>query len=1140
MDYLCELPTDAARKKALNSLPPTLDATYARILRRVKESNHDVQVLVQRSLRWITHAGNYLSVAALCEAVSINPGDTFLNRDSIPQVEEILRCCSSLVRKPAFGNGLELAHFTVKEYLQKLNDVADNEFGAYHIQDLPCNIELAEVCLTYLNLDDFSRLDITDEEARTRRMKDYALRRYAVEFWHLHAKVKLTDERIFHLIQQLFSPSKSSNFITWAQDYNLLLYGEYQSVHNPEITDASTFDAVNLCLATTGPLHYAAILRLPELCTWLIHEGCEVNQRSPYGTPLQCTILAREALVARIGVRTWYNGSPEPEDLMSTLTILVDCGADPNCYYDDDLNCYYDDGKATVSVLGMVAGRHWKYASLKLIQCGAVVDEYARTRFRGWKVPLEARSEAMLAQRLGEKDLKENEYASILERMLALDEFQTINDLKLEIPVSELQHGAAIVCLRLAAKFGRLGTITELLVDRSIDLNTAEPGTGRTALHYAAENGHSQVVALLLAHGADSNLVDGDGRTPISLATEVVEPHCFLNLLRQGCDISARDLEGYTMIHYAAANGNMAALIAVKECLDIGDASECSKAVQDPTMRLHSELGEIGEAESLPTGQNFLQAISQKSADGTTPLHLAVEGASLDVLNFLLDSGCDPKALMDDGSTTLHCIAGNRCLRDSHIDILNLLLEHRVDPCRSRCDGATPLHVLIQETSRGSDNFGVSLKILGALARAEGTLLQTNAEGLTALHLLLRTCFDCEYAVEGAIEDAFEWEKAALTVLLEAGADLQAMNSQNQSALRYLLDTFTATTECSNPKTLSHMMSVIIEHAREDESLIKMIVSPAVLVLAIKFGHSELIQKLLDRSPAVDVKAATLPAMTPMQAACHYRCDRNILSRLLNLSKARSDPAGLGSDLIRRACQRNDTEACGTVLMLLKAGSDPSRCSIRGESALMLAALAGNVDIVKLLIGHGVDSSVSDAQGCNVAHYALEGGDVGVVYALRRCKLDWGAKGEMLIHGKMLRDVTALHLAAKNRDSMLLEYLIDEKLISDIDCVTGDRITPLYIAVWSALPRNVDVLLLNGANANIMVDRGRESPLHMAARAGYQEIVSGFLRHGCDVTIPRGDGLDCQMIALKYGFKELAQMFAEWAQKQGMYRAHTD
>ena len=1095
----------------MNSLPPTLDATYARILRRVNESNHDVQIMVQRSLRWIAHAQWALDVAELCEAISVNPGDTLLDRDNIPAVEEILRRCSSLVRKSADGYGLEFAHFTVEEYLQKLDQVADNEFSAYHIQPEPCQIELAETCLTYLNLDDFGRVEVTDEEARDRRMKDYALRSYAVMRWRHHAEAIMSNERISPLIQQLFCPSKSSNFITWAQDYNVSLH---EDGYLGASSDEFSFDTVNLRLATTGPLHYAAILAIPGLCTWLLHEGCEVNQRSPCGTPLQCTIFGNDALTAgKIEISGNLEFGEESENVKSTLITLLESGADPNCYY--------DNGERKLSLLGIVAYCNWKYSCLQLLRRGAVIDEYAKTQFRTWN---------MLAAEVRSEDLEEKGYASILERMLACDAFKkkSPSDSKTQVP--KFEYGASIDHFRMAAKFGQLDMVTELLLIGSLDLNAAEIGTGRTALHYAAENGHSNIVTFLLAHGAESNVVDSDGRTPIFLATKVTETRCFLSLLRHGCDISVRDPDGCTPIHYAAMDGNIAALLALKERLDFSVASPCSRAVEGPTIPLYADLGTGREAEIIPTGEIFLQAISQKLEEGKTPLHLAVESGLLEVVRFLLDSNCDPNASMNDGSTALHCVAQKRYLEQSDLDIMNVLLEHRADPCHPRCDGATPLHLMIPQLCVYCTNEDISLEIFKTLACKEGTLLQTNAEGLTVLHLHLR-----QYSIilgsfaNDLMVDTRQWAKV-LTILLEAGAQLQAVDPQNRSALRYLVSALTDTTKYFSKGLLSQVISITIDHIGEDENLVKIVSDPALLVLAVKRGLSEVVQKLLDMSPQVGLKATTFPQMTPIQAACHYGCDRKNLLRLLELSNARSDPAGLGSDLLRLACQSKNTEAYASALVLLEAGLDPSNRSSEGENALMLAARAGNVDIVKLLIGHGANPSVSDAQGCNVAHYALDGGHMEVIYALRHCKLDWGAKGEMSINGKTLQDVTALHLAARHEDSTLLEYLINEKLISDIDCVTKDRVTPLYVAVWSEAPQNIAVLLSKNANACVM---GDESPLHMATRFGDRDKVSQFLQHGCDVTIPNKDGLDCELIALKYGFKDLAQMIAQFAQKQG-------
>ena len=116
MDYLCELPNDAARRKALNSLPPDLNSTYERILNRVNQSNPDTQRLVRRALRWIASRFTF-TTEALCEAVSIDFGDTRRNLEAIPEEYDILYWCSSLVRKSADGTRIELAHFTVQEFL---------------------------------------------------------------------------------------------------------------------------------------------------------------------------------------------------------------------------------------------------------------------------------------------------------------------------------------------------------------------------------------------------------------------------------------------------------------------------------------------------------------------------------------------------------------------------------------------------------------------------------------------------------------------------------------------------------------------------------------------------------------------------------------------------------------------------------------------------------------------------------------------------------------------------------------------------------------------------------------------------------------------------------------------------------------
>ena len=70
LDILCGIPTDAAKRKALDSLPPTLHETYERILERVSQSDQSIQKLVQRTLAWLRHGEHTLKIGALCEAIS--------------------------------------------------------------------------------------------------------------------------------------------------------------------------------------------------------------------------------------------------------------------------------------------------------------------------------------------------------------------------------------------------------------------------------------------------------------------------------------------------------------------------------------------------------------------------------------------------------------------------------------------------------------------------------------------------------------------------------------------------------------------------------------------------------------------------------------------------------------------------------------------------------------------------------------------------------------------------------------------------------------------------------------------------------------------------------------------------------------
>ncbi|KAF4987274.1 hypothetical protein FGRMN_10460 [Fusarium graminum] len=77
----------------------------------------------------------------------------------------------------------------------------------------------------------------------------------------------------------------------------------------------------------------------------------------------------------------------------------------------------------------------------------------------------------------------------------------------------------ASVVLFYAAVKGHTEIVPLLLVIDNINVNSRHE-LGCTPLHFAASRGHTEVAKLLLENGADSQVVDDEGYTPISLATE--------------------------------------------------------------------------------------------------------------------------------------------------------------------------------------------------------------------------------------------------------------------------------------------------------------------------------------------------------------------------------------------------------------------------------------------------------------------------------------------------------------------------------------------------------------------------------------------------------------------------------------------
>ena len=487
---------------------------------------------------------------------------------------------------------------------------------------------------------------------------------------------------------------------------------------------------------------------------------------------------------------------------------------------------------------------------------------------------------------------------------------------------------------------------------------------GMAPLHLAAGYSSREVVELLLHHGADVNARvrsqdDYRDATPLHLAIEGnQDPEVITALLEWGADIDAQNALGMTpllMAHFAGPE--IVALLLGSHPEEICGSTLCN----DEFWHDASLQGVIDE---LERGAN----LSEINGNGMSPLHLAAQYSSPEIVELLLDHGADINARVNspedafqesNGSTPLHLAVQH----NANPGVTAALLERGADVRIQNANWVTPLQLA---SDAHPDVLALLLERYPDLNKSEMLRTAATYDNIAVARVLLEKGADVDYRwpdhpLATPLHCAIVYAGHEMVrLLLEHGADPSVKNNLGMTPLHFVADG-----GGEYPTGSVALMAVLLEYGA-DVNAVAHADGATPLHYAVHFKEPDAVTLLLEHGAAVNVRNAQGDT-----ALARSVSNGDAVAVLLEWGADVNIAGANGWTPLHRTVVHGSWNVANTLTLLLQYGAEVEARDLSGRTPLHLAARWNQPEAATTLLEHGADTQALDGDGstpCQIAN----------------------------------------------------------------------------------------------------------------------------------------------------------------------------